>query len=46
MLGNFANRRSQLQTPVKPFTDLCDQAHGGFFPSSAALSAGVCSSPA
>ena len=46
MLCDLANRSRELQTPVEPFPDLGNQAHGGFFPTSAALAPGVGSSPA
>src|SRR6516164_3905188 len=44
--GGFADRSCKLQAPVEPVPNLRDQAHGGFFPSRAALSPGVGSSPA
>jgi hypothetical protein len=46
MLGNFADGRGKLQSPVKPLPDLRDQAHGGLFSRSAALAPGVGNSPA
>ncbi len=47
MLSGFANGSSKLQALVEPFANLRDQAHGGFFPTRAAVGApGVGSSPA
>ena len=46
MLRDFANGSRKLQAPVEPLADLRNQAHGGFFPTRAALGPGVGSSPA
>src|SRR5262249_7171114 len=46
MFSGLADGCCELQAPIKPFSNLCHPAHGGFFPERAALNPGVGSSPA